>query len=55
MLERHVMLCLHGGSEPFQTVRQNGGQKEVTQYFPNVERKELPTQNSITRENTLQE
>ena len=39
----------------FQTVHQNGGQKEVTQYFPSVERKELSTQNSTTRENILQE
>ena len=36
-------------------IRNQGGQKEVTQYFPSVERKELSTQNSITRENILQE
>ena len=36
-------------------IRNHGGQKEVTQYFPSIERKELSTQNSITRENILQE
>ena len=36
-------------------IRNHGGQKEVTQYFRSIERKELSTQNSITRENILQE
>lgn len=35
-------------------IRNQGGQKQVTQYFPGVEAKELTTQNSLLRENVLQ-
>ena len=41
MLERHVMLCPHGGSGPSpECSSEIRGQEEGTQYFPSVERKD---------------
>ena len=41
MLERHVMLCPHGGSGPSpECSSEIRGQEEGTQYLPSVERKD---------------